>query len=47
MMSFNEKDIEEIERIKESKKEKVDLKTILNRKNFDSFELDIIMNEAD
>jgi hypothetical protein len=46
-MSFNEKDIEEIERIKESKKDKADLKTILNRKNFDTFELDILMNEAD
>jgi ribosomal protein L29 len=46
-MSFNEKDIEEMDRIKEAKKDKADLKTVLNRKTFDSFELDIIMNEAD
>jgi coproporphyrinogen III oxidase-like Fe-S oxidoreductase len=46
-MSFNDKDIEEMERIRESKKDKADLKTVLNRKNFDSFELDVIMNETD
>jgi coproporphyrinogen III oxidase-like Fe-S oxidoreductase len=47
MMSFSDKDIQEMDRIKEAKKDKADLRTVLNRKNFDSFELDIIMNEAD
>ena len=45
-MDFD-KDIDEMERIRESKKEKADLKTVLNKKNFDSFELDMIMNEAE
>ena len=45
-MDFD-KDIEEMERIRESKKDKADLKTVLNKKNFDSFELDILMNEAE
>ena len=45
-MDFD-KDIDDMERIRESKKEKADLKTVLNKKNFDSFELDMIMNEAE
>ena len=45
-MDFD-KDIEEMERIRESKKDKADLKTVLNKKNFDSFELDMLMNEAE
>ena len=45
-MDFD-KDIDEMERIRESKREKVDLKTFLNKKNFDSFELDMLMNEAE
>ncbi|MBW2991908.1 hypothetical protein KY345_01685 [Candidatus Woesearchaeota archaeon] len=45
-MSFYDEDMNEMDKIREAKKEKADLKTILNRKNFDSFELDILMNEA-
>jgi|GEM_PF-2613347 len=46
-MDFQEEDINSMQRIRESKKEKADLKTVLNRKTFDSFELDMLMNEAD
>jgi hypothetical protein len=46
-MSFNNRDLDDIEKIRESKKDKSDLKTVLNRKTFDSFELDMLMNEAD
>jgi hypothetical protein len=36
-MNLLEDDMGEMEKIRESKKEKADLKTVLNRKNFDSF----------
>lgn len=46
-MNLLDDDMDEMERIRESKKDKADLKTILNRKNLDSFELDMLMNEAE
>lgn len=46
-MNLLDEDMNKMEKIRESKKEKVDLKTFLNKKNFDSFELDILMNEAE
>ncbi|MBW2991922.1 hypothetical protein KY345_01755 [Candidatus Woesearchaeota archaeon] len=46
-MNLLDDDINQMQKIRERKKEKVDLKTVLNRKNFDSFELDSLMNEAE
>lgn len=46
-MDLLNEDMNDMEKMRERKKEKVDLKTVLNRKNFDSFELDCLMNEAE
>lgn len=46
MKDFNE-DMNAMEKIREAKKDKPDLKAVLNKKNFDSFELDLLMNEAE
>jgi len=46
-MNLLEDDMNEMDKIRENKKDKADLKIVLNRKNFDSFELDMLMNEAE
>ncbi len=40
-----DEDSEMINEIKEAKKPKDDLRLLMNRKNFDRFELDDLMNE--
>ena len=46
-MDRYEDDMDHIEKIREAKKDRPDLKEVLNKKNFDSFELDLLMNEAE